>query len=346
MIKTKNRIEFIDLAMLVMLIVFTVLGNSTPMLSIVLLLSVIPMILIGINSDWVFKFFALIFTTVITFAIYGRAISVETFFIYLLPAFMSSIAFDNEAFRDSKNRKIRLAFKKDSDVYCYASLRVFMISIVLFMLGTAAYYTFMKYFMNIDLVGILNDRIRDIIENYATIVKSTELKNIYSIDVFNKLLDSTGTIIMISVFIRALILAILSYFFAIPVLNRFCNKKIFNVKFDCIILPGNPVFVLVATVLILYIVKYALPDIDTSTIISNFMFVMNILFFIEGLSLIAFGIKRWTTIKNNINWILVVFLLLFVGVIPGISVLGILDNIWNYRVKLDPGLKNFGGKNE
>ena len=342
----KNRIEFIDLVMLVVLVVFTVIGNSNPMFSIALLASVIPMILIGVNSDWAFKFFALILTTAITFVIYGGAVSIETFFIYLLPAFISAIVFDNEGFRDSKNRKIRVAFKKDSNLYCYASLRVFMISIVLFMLGTVAYYASMKYLMNVDVVGILKDRIRDIIENYANIVKSTELKNIYSIDIFNELLDRTGTIIMISVFIRALILAILSYFFAIPVLNRFCNKKIFNIKFDCIILPGNPVFVLVATIIILYIAKYALPNIDISTIINNFMFVMNILFFIEGLSLIVFGIKRWTTIKKNINWILMIFLIFFVGIIPGIAVLGILDNIWNYRIKWDPGLKNFGGKNE
>lgn len=342
----KNGIEFIDLVMLVVLVICTVIGNSNPMFSIALLASVIPMILIGVNSEWAFKFFSLILTTAITFVIYGWSVSIETFFIYLLPTFISAIVFDNEGFRDSKNRKIQISFKKDSNLYCYASLRVFMISIVLFMLGTVTYYASMKYLMNVDAVGILKDRIRDIIENYANIVKSTELKNIYSIDIFNELLDRTGIIIMISAFIRALILAILSYFFAIPVLNRFCNKKIFNIKFDCIILPGNPVFVLVATIAILYIAKYALPNIDISTIINTFMFVMNILFFIEGLSLIVFGIKRWTTIKKNINWIFLIFLMFFVGIIPGIAVLGILDNIWNYRIKWDPGLKNFGGKNE
>ena len=344
--ENRNRIEFIDLIMLVVLVIFTVLGNSNPMFSIALVATVIPMIIIGVNSNWAFKFFALILTTVITFVIYGKAISIETFFIYLLPAFLSAIVFYNEAFRDSQNRKIRLAFEKDSGVYSYASLRVFMISIILFMLGTIAYYASMKYFMNVDVVGILQDRIKDIIENYRTIVKSTELKNIYSSEIFDELLGSTGTIIMLSVFTRSLILALISYFFAIPVLNRFCKKKLFNIKFDCIILPGNPVLMLVVTIIVLYLAKLSLPDMDIGIVINNFMFVMNILFFIEGLSLIVFGIKRWGNIKKNINWILMAFLILFVGIISGIAVLGILDNIWNYRMKWDPGLKNFGGKNE
>lgn len=341
--ENKNRIDFINVIMLVVLVFFAVLGNSNPMFSIALIATVVPMILIGVNSDWAFKFFALILTTAITFVIYGKEISIETFFIYLLPAFVSAIVFCNEGFRDSHNRKIRLAFKRDSDLYCYASLRVFMISIILFILGTIGYYASMKYLANIDVLKIMQDRIKLVVEGLA---KSPELKGMYGADIVSQILANTGTIIMISVFLKSLILAIVSYFFAIPVLNRYCKKKLFNIKFDCIILPGNPVIMLVVALIGLYAVKFALPNVDISSTIGNFLLIMNILFFIEGLSLVVFAIKRWSRVKRNINWMLMLILILFVGIIPGISVLGILDNIWNYRMKWDPSLKNFGGKNE
>ena len=346
MIKRKNGIEFIDVVMLAILVAFVVLGNANPIFSLALVAAVVPAILIGVNSDWAFKFFALVLTTAITFFIYGKEISIETFFIYLLPAFLSAIVFCNEGFRDSKNRKIRVAFKKDSDFYCYASLRVFLASIVLFILGTIGYYAVMKYMMNVDVVGILQDRIKQIIENYETLVKSTELKKMYSTEVFDQLLENTGTIIMLSVFTRSLILSMLSYFFAIPILNRFCKNKLFNIRFDCIILPGSPVVVLVVSMIGLYIAKFSLPDADIDSIINSYMFIMNTLFFIEGLSLLVFTVKRWSYTKKNINWLLVLILMIFVGIIPGIAVLGILDNIWNYRLKWDPSLRNFGGKDE
>lgn len=344
----ENRIEIIDIAMLGIMIAFVLLGNFSPAFSFLLMASVIPMILIGVNTNYLFKSGSLIIAVGITLVIFGRETALGTLLMYLLPALISSLLFCNEGFRDSKNRKIRVAFRKNSDVYNYASIRVFMLSIVLFMIGTVAYFASMKYLMNVDVIGILQDRIKDIVEGYKHVLSSgnLNLKNVNANDLFDQVIENTGTIIMISIFVKSIMLAIVAYFFAIPVLNSFCKKKIFNIKFDCIILPGNPVGVVVVTIIVLFLVGYAVPDIDTSIIINNFMFIMNILFFLEGLSLLVFAVRRWANVKKNINWILLIILLLFLGILLGISILGMLDNIWNYRLKWDPSIKNFGGRNE
>ena len=344
----ENRIEFIDIAMLVALMICVVVGNYSPVFSFILMASVIPMILIGANANVFFKGLSLVLAVAGTYVLFGQEVAMETFLIYLLPAFLSSLIFLNEGFRDSNNRKVRVAFKKNSEVYHYASLRVFMVSIILFMVGTVAYFAAMKYTMNVDVINILQERIKDIVSSYKSIVTSSDFKfkDLYGGDVFDQILQNTGTIIMISVFIKSMILAIVSYFFAIPILNNLCKKKIFNIKFDCIMLPGNPVGVVVITIITLFVIGYAVPGWDTSVIINNFMFVMNILFFLEGLSLLVFAVRRWSKVKKNINWILMLVLMIFLGVLPGIAILGMLDNLWNYRMKWDPGIKNFGGKNE
>lgn len=343
--KIENKIEAINIIMLVILIACTLIGNSGPFLSVLLLVSIIPVVVIAVNSNWIFKVSALVLVSAVIFIVHGSEATLATVCIYLLPAFLSAIIYTNEGFRDSKNRKIKFSFKQNNKVYSYASLRVFMIAIIIFAMGIIAYYSSMKYFLNIDIIKSMQNEIKDIVTNYNQLIKSSDLKAAGSSGVLD-ILQNTGTIIMISVFIRAVISAVISYFFAIPILNKFCEKKIFNIKFDCIILPGNPVGVLFISIMVLFFMGMISPEIDTKIIINSFIFIMNILFFLEGLSLIVFVIRRWGKIRKNINWMLMVFLIIFMGVLPGISVLGMLDNLWNYRLRWDPSLKNFGGKNE
>ncbi len=308
--------------------------------------TVIPMLIIGLNSQGPFKFFALIVTSAIVYSIYGSARGLETFFIYLLPSFISAIVFSNEVFRDSKNKRVGLIFKKGEDFYSYASIKVFMISILVFMLGTVAYYTSMKYMMNIDVVEILKNGLRETLENYRNFLKSADIKGIYNAEVFEEIMNQLGLIILISSFIRAVILAILAYFIAIPLLNKYGEKKLLNTTFDHIVLPGSPVLVLLLTMIVFYVLNSFLPNRDLSAIMSSFLIVMDILFFLEGLSLLVFVAKRWNKVKSNINWLIILLLMLISGIFQGVAVLGVLDNIWNYRMKWYPGFKDFGGKNE
>ncbi len=343
--KIEKKIEVINVIMLAILIACTLIGNAGPFFSILLLLSIIPVVIIGVNSNWIFRVSAIVLAVAITFIVHGSEATLATVFIYILPAFLSAIIYTNEGFRDSKNRKIKLSFRQNNNVYSYASLRVFMIAIIIFALGIIGYYASMKIFMNVDIIKSMQSEIKDIVSNYNQLIKSSDLKAVEGSGVLD-LVQNTGTIIMISVFTRAVISAVISYFFAIPILNKYCEKKIFNIKFDCIILPGNPVGVLFISIIVLFIIGLISPDIDTKIIINSFIFIMNILFFLEGTSLIVFIIRRWKGIRKNINWMLMIFLIVFMGILPGISVLGMLDNLWNYRLRWDPSLKNFGGKNE
>ena len=58
---------------------------------------------------------------------------------------------------------------------------------------------------------------------------------------------------------------------------------------------------------------------------------MNLLFFLEGVSLIVFLVKNWKHIRKEVNMLIIFVIVVFMGILPGIGILGMLDNMLNYR---------------
>ena len=110
-----------------------------------------------------------------------------------------------------------------------------------------------------------------------------------------------------------------------------------------IILPGNPVVFMFISILILFSIGWFYKEYNMDIVINNFIIVMNILFFLEGISLFIFSIKKWGSIKKKVNWFLILGLTIVMGVLPGIAVIGMLDNMMNFRERWLPLV---GGNNE
>lgn len=65
--------------------------------------------------------------------------------------------------------------------------------------------------------------------------------------------------------------------------------------------------------------------------IGGYIIIMNMLFFMEGVSIIIYAVKNWKKIKSRVNILIFAFLVIFLGIVPGISILGMFDNSFDLR---------------
>lgn len=373
MSKNKNKIDLVNIIAFIILILCIYLGNLNPGMAMIAIASIIPMVIISINANRIFSLTTLIIASSFSFLIYGEKVFLATTLVYLLPAYITGVFALNETVRDGNNRPVKILIKMENiikeskklvkvkttlvpksiksglysgeNVYKLASLKVFLASLILFTLGMIAYFLSVKYVMNIDLIAKVQDSIKSVLDTSMTYMQANN-NDVFDIERIETLLENIGMILIFAVFVEALFLAIIAYFISLPILNKFCEKKIFYVSIDNIILPGKPVMVLLLSVLFLYILGDINPNIDTKNIVNSYILVMNILFFLEGVSLLIFIVKRWGLIKKNINWLIMVGLIIFMGVMPGISALGMLDSVMNYRLRWLPKMEDDGGKYE
>ncbi|MBC2576851.1 DUF2232 domain-containing protein [Peptostreptococcus canis] len=322
----------INFAMLAVLILLSLSLNINSVLSMFSFLVIIPMVLLALGANIVFSISSFVLVTALTFIIYGGEFTALNSLTYLLPALLTGLIINNEEFRDKYGRKFKIKLKTDKELVNFASIKVFLFSIVLFILGLIAYYLIMKFLYKIDFVKEFSKFTKAIITQYKSVLKPGEFEKLQKAGFFD-IFEDTSSLVMIMAFLKAMISAIISYFICIPLYKKAYNNKIVYITFDNIILPGRPVIVLFISIIVLFLLGQSYPELGMNSVINNYILVMNILFFIEGLSLITFVVKSWKSIKNRINWLLIVFLIIFMGILPGISILGMLDNVINFRKK-------------
>ncbi|WP_145994515.1 DUF2232 domain-containing protein [Peptostreptococcus faecalis] len=331
--------------MLTILIVIISIANMNQSLSFFMLLAIVPMVIISIKANMLFSISTIVVIVSTLFALCGSQVAVSSFFVYLLPSFLTGLFMNNEKFTDKDNRKFSVRLKKGEQLYKFASIKVFLFSIIFFVVGVFLYHVVMKYFMNVDLFKNMQQEITKMITIYKEIIPQEQLKELEKLGFFETLSD-TGLIVLSGIYFKSIILAILAYYVSIPLIKKIYNEKIYYVTVENIFLPGNPVIVLFVSIVILFIIGSIYTNIDTVTIIDNFVLIMNMLFFLQGTSLIVYIFKNWSSIKKRVNWILFLAIVIIMGVLPGISTLGMLDNLLNYRGRWNSNGDNYGGRNE
>lgn len=330
----KNNINSINIAMLSILLLFVATANINSMLAILFIFSIAPMIMLSMGADLKFSTFALILVCAVSYLLYGAKDSLFISFVYLIPAYFSGLLFISDEYVDENGVKYKIKVRKNGNEYRFISIKAFLISLVFFALGNILYFISVKFILNIDLIkefhAMLNETVTNITQIYKNNLKPSEYQQLVSSGVFDLLKDSS-TIILILCFLKSLILSAISYFVCIKLFSCFYRIKTMCVPFDSIFLPGKPVIVLFASVIIMFFIDYSYPDLGVYTMINGYIIVMNMLFFIEGLSIIVFVIKSWKKMQHKINVFVFIFLIVFLGIIPGISVLGMLDNSLDFR---------------
>lgn len=341
----ENKIEMSNGIMFALLGLCLILSNSFPIFSFLFLVSIIPTVFIGIRMKPANAFITIGVMAILMYIAFGLDKTVYSFLIYVLPSLISGIIYGKGVYVTSKF-KIKSIVLSDSEEHAYyASLKLFLMSILLYMVGAVIYFVFARYTLGVNVLSHMKEMINTATSNYTQIATKYNISNNEMKTVLDSIIQNSGAIVLTIYFIKSTITALISYFIAIPLLNRIFGRKIYYTTFDLIVLPGNPAILYLVFVGLSFLIDSVDMVFLTPEMINGCISVLSVLFFIQGLSLIVYMIKRWSSIKANSGWIIVIAVFLFMGIFLGIVLLGVMDNIFNYREKWN-NQTIIGGKDE
>ena len=330
MVNDTNRKTIINLSMLVLCLLFISLASIDPPLAFLSIVAVIPMVLIGMEANPIFSLSAAILMVSLAFLLGGLQFALATSLMYVLPGLISGIFIANESFVSVDRVRFKIRLQKGDDIYKFVSLKIFLLSVAFFAVGLLAYTAILKYYFNLDLVKNLQTDINTILDLYKKNLTAEEYGAIKDAG-FIEFISNSSSLYLLITYIKSIILALIAYYICIPLSRLAYREKIHNIPVDSIFLPGRPVLVLFVTLVSLYAINLSFPNLDLMSVINNFILIMNLLFFLEGVSLIVFLVKNWKHIRKEVNMLIIFVIVVFMGILPGIGILGMLDNMLNYR---------------
>lgn len=227
----------------------------------------------------------------------------------------------------------------------FATIRVILVSILIFFFMSFIYYFVLKEAFGFDIVSNWKIQIESVVKTLKSNMSSTELGYLEKSGTLESIMDA-DIVYSVFAFLKSTFVSMILYFIGLPIYSRLYSKKIVHIEVDRIFLPGNPVIVLFISLLILFFIGRVYEVVRVDSIINGYVSVMSILFFIEAISLVIYVLKRWNRIKRRVNWIILTLVVVFMGVFPGISLIGMLDNLINFRKRWDLEDNNNGGDYE
>lgn len=308
------------------------------------IIGLIPMTILAMRANMVYSISAVGILGALAYSLGGSGQAGAIVLVYLLPATISGLIFSKSFMYKFSNYSNVGIFSKETgkEVMTFINLKLFFVSIVVYVVGISTYYLFMKYTQGVDLIKEMQVFFDKFLKLYLANIGQEEIDKLNKVGAIDQL-KNIASMVPVFVFLRAVILALVTYYVAPLIANLVYEKKILNLPISMIILPGNPVVFMFISILILFSIGWFYKEYNMDIVINNFIIVMNILFFLEGISLFIFSIKKWGSIKKKVNWFLILGLTIVMGVLPGIAVIGMLDNMMNFRERW---LSLVGGNNE
>ena len=144
------------------------------------------------------------------------------------------------------------------------------------------------------------------------------------------IIQTVLNIMPLILFSRSIMLSILTYFLAIYTLKKIrkndLKEKLMQIKFSRFYLPGNAVL----TSFILYILIMLLEILKTPLYTDLILMNLELIFFIQGVSVAVFFGKKWLKSGQIIKFTMGVIAILVLGIMS-ISILGMIDTIFDFR---------------
>ena len=341
----ENKIEVSKGVAFFILLTCLILANLIPGFSFLFLVSIIPAVYLGIGLKPAYNAMALIVLAALTYFLFGLDKTVYSFLIYILPSSIAGIMYGYGLFITPNFEIKHLVVKKENEYLTYASIKLFMISIMIFMLGAVGYFVFAKTILDVNVLGHMKDMVKTAAMNYTEMASKYNVSNKQTQSVIDTIISNSGAIVLTVYFVKSVIVALISYFIAIPVSGKFSGKRILYNGIDMVYLPGKPAIIYVVCIFLSILVEDVNIPFITSEMINTFVSVLSVLFFIEGVSIIVYLIRRWKTLKSVSNWAIMLVLFIFMGIFLGVVALGVMDNVFNYRLRWNNELIT-GGRDE
>lgn len=332
--------KYIDPSILNLVLVLLLVASVALALNvsyIFILIGLVPMTILAMRSNMLYSMSVVALLGVFSYMIAGLGQAGGIVLVYLLPATVSGLMFGNKFMDRFSNYSNVGVYSKETgkEVMTFINLKLFFVSIVVYVLGISSYYLFMKYNLGVDLIKELQTFFDKFLKVYLSSISQEDINNLNKVGAIDQL-KNISSMVPVLVFLRAVMLAFVTYYIAPLLANMVYERKILNLPISMIILPGNPVVFMFVSILILFSIGWIYKGYNMDIVINNFIIVMNILFFLEGISLFIFSIKKWEYVKKKVNLFLVLGLTIVMGVLPGIAVIGMLDNMMNFRERWLP----------
>lgn len=200
--------------------------------------------------------------------------------------------------------------------------------IIAFILGIIANYVLLKYLFNVDMIKQFTDMLKDSLAGQMNLVQEIAGGDVELTE--KALIESTLNMMPIILFSRAMILAIVNYFLAIFMLKRMMKVDLGEIKFSKIYLPGNAVMISFIAYVLILLLELVKAPLNTNLILLNVQAIFYILFFLQGISLLIFYLKKWLKEKSFMKFSLAFVSMGLFGIF-GISLIGMVDTIFDFR---------------
>ena len=308
-----NRVRLVQASIIVTIgILLSLITMYVPMLSILSLLIPVPYAMISTLTNNKYSFLALVATFFILIFMVNPLYSVSICVMSVLPG----IAIGTMA-RSHLNQGEVNKFEP-----LYAGTIVAVISTIIF--GVIANIVFKT-----NIIENFTATIKESMNMQLEIIRSSGISLKQDINI-NTIVDFVTNLLPTILFLQAIIVAFIAYYVEVFILRRIRIVNLPLPKFADFYLPGNAVTAsLIMYMLVLFIDLIGI-NIYTDLIMLNLQLVFNFMFMIQGISVCIHFFRKWIK-QGAVKMILTYSFILFIFGFMGISFIGMLDSIIDFR---------------
>lgn len=131
-------------------------------------------------------------------------------------------------------------------------------------------------------------------------------------------------------FLQGIVLAFVTYYIEVFILKRIRMVNLEMPKFRDFYLPGNPVMVSLMLYILVFLIDMLGLNFHGDLIIMNLQLVFNFMFMAQGIAVSVYYLRNWFK-ASQIKNIFISGLILYIFGFMGISFLGMLDSVIDFR---------------
>jgi uncharacterized protein YybS (DUF2232 family) len=294
-------------------IILALVASNISMLSLLSVLVVVPYAMIGMLSDKKYYLISLIFTFVILVIAVSPVYAINICVLSAIPGLVIGNVVKNNLKEENSNKFEPI----------YAGTLIFVVCAV-------AFCSILKFAFNIDILNEFVLMIESSFQNQIEFMKSLNIDATDSL-ILEEILSGVVNMIPTFLFLEGMLFAFLTYIFLSLILKRMKSENVNLPKIREFYLPGNAVMISFVLYLLVLFVKFiGLNFIYTDLIMVNLQLVFNFLFIMQGLAICIYYLAKMMK-KGPSKMMLVGAIMIFLSGFTGISFVGMLDSIIDFR---------------
>ncbi|WP_425448759.1 DUF2232 domain-containing protein [Dethiothermospora halolimnae] len=215
----------------------------------------------------------------------------------------------------------------------YKSSHVLLFGAGIVLISLFLRFIILEYTLDIDVTNEMEVFIRKFFENSMKNIENRGLSNnevLQFRDMFKSVSDYLVVVIPTMIIVFSFIISYINLLLLSIILNKIGYKKFKMGKFMYFRLPSNIILGSAVMLIGSFIIKY-LKILNYNTIFMNMSFILSIVFFLQGLSLIIYWVSNMK-VNKAIKIIVMIIVIINIPFLSGIlSMLGVIDVIFDFR---------------